>query len=247
MSRDAKILAMREGGRALGKIKAQLRQIALPEVSFEEIEKKAQTLIAAAGMLPSFSTVPNYKWATCIMKNDQLCHGIPQGQLVKAGDLITIDVGLINQGFHLDTTISFAVEPVTEEVRQFLNRGQALLDKAIGAVKPGGSVYDISYQMDKGLSKFGYGAVFQLTGHGIGSRLHMEPEVPVVARRSDKRKKLSTGDTIAVEIMYAMGDPRVTESSDGWTFVTEDGSLSAMFEETVLVTSTGYEVLTKTS
>jgi len=247
MSSDVKTAAMREGGRALGKIKDQLRLMTRPGVTFEEIEAAAQQLIAEAGMKPSFSTVPDYDWATCIMKNNELCHGIPRGKTVEIGDLITIDVGLINRGFHLDTTISFAVEPATPLVHEFLERGEKLLNKAIAEVRPLGSIYDISYQMDKGLKKYGYGAVYQLTGHGIGERLHMEPEVPVVARRSDKRRKLKIGDTIAVEIMYTLGDPRVEEADDGWTFVTADGKLSAMFEETVLVTSKGHEILTKSS
>lgn len=240
-----KIASMREGGIALGKIKNQLKLFTEPGVKFEEIEALAQQLIADAGMKPSFSTVPGYDWATCLMKNDELCHGIPEGKTVEAGDLITIDVGLINKGFHLDTTVSFAVEPADPQVHKFLEIGQKLLNKAIAVVRPSGSIYDISYQMDKGLKKHGYGAVYQLTGHGIGEELHMQPEVPVVARRSDKRRKLSVGDTLAVEIMYTQGDPRVIEADDGWTFVTADGKLSAMFEETVLVTAKGAEVLTK--
>lgn len=236
---------MRQGGRTLGSIKNKLRLMAKPGVKFEEIEAEAQKLIKVAGMTPSFSTVPNYNWATCIMKNEELCHGIPEGKTIEAGDLITIDVGLINQGFHLDTTISFAVEPASTLVHEFLERGEKLLNKAIAEVRPSGSIYDISYQMEKGLKKYGYGAVYQLTGHGIGEELHMEPEVPVVARRSDKHQKLKAGDTIAVEIMYTLGGPRVEEASDGWTYVTADGQLAAMFEETVLITPKGREVLTK--
>lgn len=242
---NLKIQAMREGGKALGGIKLQLREISKPGVSFEKIEATAQELIAKAGMKPSFSTVPGYHWATCIMKNEELCHGIPRHKTVEAGDLITIDVGLINHGFHLDTTVSFAVEPASNLVKEFLSRGEQILEKAIASARPSGSVYEVSYAMEKGLNKYGYGAVYQLTGHGIGEQLHMEPEVPVVARRSDKRRKIKTGDTLAIEIMYTLGDPQVKEADDGWTFVTVDKKLSAMFEETVLITQTGREVLTK--
>lgn len=240
-----KLEAMRAGGAALGRIKSQLREFAQPGVSFEAIEAQAQKLIADVGMTPSFSTVPGYDWATCIMKNKELCHGIPRGKVVEVGDIITIDVGLINKGYHLDTTISFGVGQLSTEVEAFLARGEKLEDKAIQAAQPGSSVYNISYQMDKGLKKFGYGAVYQLTGHGIGEELHMEPEVPVIARRPDKRKRLQVGQTLAIEIMYTMGDPRVVEADDGWTYETADGSLSAMFEETVLITENGPEILTK--
>lgn len=245
MSLSAKNSAMIEGGTALGSIKAELKNFAVAGRKFEEIEAKAQELIKKAGMSPSFSTVEGYKWATCIMKNEELCHGIPEGKTINPGDLITIDVGLINKGYHLDTTISFGVEPVSAEIEEFLSRGRRLLDKSISVIKPGKTVYDISYQMDHGLRRFGYGAVYQLTGHGIGESLHMLPEVPVVARRSDKRIKLQEGQTLAVEIMYTQGSPTVKEAKDGWTFVTVDGSLSAMFEETVLVTKTDVQVLTK--
>lgn len=246
MESEKKIAAMREGGAALGSIKGQLKAFTKPGVTFEQIESEAQCLIAAAKMQPSFSTVPGYDWATCVMKNAELCHGIPVDKTVEDGDIITIDVGLINQGYHLDTTISFSVGSVSAEVAAFLAQGQKLEDKAIRAAQPGNSVYDISYQMDKGLRRLGYGAVYQLTGHGIAEQLHMEPEVPVVARRSDKRKRLYPGQTLAIEIMYTMGDPRVIEAADGWTFITADGSLSAMFEETVLITESGPEILTKT-
>lgn len=240
-----KIKAMREGGRALGKIKAQLAAFAQPGKSFADIEDEAQRLIAQAGMKPSFSTVAGYDWATCIMKNDQLCHGIPTpDKVVREGDIVTIDVGLINQGYHLDTTTTVAIEPVSAEIEKFLTVGKKALNKAIAKVKPGASVYDVSYAMQQTVEKAGYDAVTQLTGHGVGEELHMEPSIPCVAVRGQKRVKLTPGQTIAVEIMYAQGSAQLTLDKDGWTYKTIDGSLSGMFEETILVTERGHEVLT---
>jgi len=235
---------MREGGKALGVIKRHLAEFSKPGVSFEQIETQAQKLIKEAGMLPSFSTVPGYRWATCIMKNDSVCHGIPQNNVIKDGDVITIDIGLINNNFHLDTTITFAVGEVSSEIREFLNTGKKSLEKAIQSAKIGNSVYDISRAMEKPLKRKGYGVVFQLTGHGVGEELHMEPSIPCVPDKTDRNVKLYEGQTLAIENMYTMGNATLKESSDGWTYKTIDGSTSGMFEETVLITKKGPEILT---
>jgi methionyl aminopeptidase len=244
MNLKNKIESMREGGKALGKIKAQLQEFSVVGTTFEQIEHKAQELIKKAGMKPSFSTVPGYSWATCIMKNSEVCHGIPKDKKVNEGDLITIDIGLINNGFHLDTTITFPVGKISKEVSEFLEAGKDSLEKAIAQAKVGNSVYDISFAMEKPLKRKGYGVVFQLTGHGVGEQLHMDPAIPCVPSKADKRVKLVVGQTLAIENMYTMDSPVLEEASDGWTYVTVDGSLAGMFEETVLVTQDGPEVLT---
>lgn len=240
-----KIVAMTEGGKALGSIKTQLQAFATVGTSFEQIEVEAQLLIKKAGMKPSFSTVPGYHWATCIMRNEEVCHGIPKGKKIYDGDIITIDMGLINNGYHLDTTMTFPVGDVSEEIKEFLAVGQKSLDNAIDQARIGNSVYDISFAMEKPLKRKGYGVVFQLTGHGVGEALHMEPAIPCVANKSDKKIKLYEGQTLAIENMYTMGSPVLEEAADGWTYVTTDGSLSGMFEETVLITRNGPQVLTK--
>lgn len=243
--KNEKIDAMREGGAVLGQIKAELQAFVTVGTTFEAIEAKAQHLIAQAKMQPSFSTVPGYHWATCVMKNEQVCHGIPKGNRVEDGDVITIDIGLLNKGYHLDTTITFPVGKVSKEIAEFLATGQKSLDKAIEQARVGNSVYDISFAMEKPLKRKGYGVVFQLTGHGVGEALHMEPAIPCVPSKSDKKYKLSEGQTLAIENMYTMGSPLLKEAPDGWTYVTVDGSLSGMFEETVLITQNGPQVLTK--
>ncbi len=242
-----KIIAMREGGKALGKIKTQLLSFATVGISFEQIEAEAQRLIQKAGMKPSFSTVPGYHWATCIMRNEEVCHGIPKGKTIHDGDVITIDIGLINNGYHLDTTMTFPVGKVSAEIAEFLATGQKSLDNAIDQARIGNSVYDISFAMEKPLKRKGYGVVFQLTGHGVGESLHMEPAIPCSPSKADKKIKLFEGQTLAIENMYTMGDALLEEAEDGWTYVTSDGSLSGMFEETVLVTKDGPEVLTKSN
>ncbi|MBP7875538.1 type I methionyl aminopeptidase [Candidatus Woesebacteria bacterium] len=242
-----RIEAMLTGGSLLGSVRDQLRDHAVVGTTFEAIEQAAQQLIKAAGAKPSFSTVRDYRWATCIMKNDALCHGIPQNGVVAAGDIITIDVGLIYNGFHNDTTITFAVGKVSPETEEFLKIGQQSLANAIAVVRAGASVFDISRAMEQLPLRKGFGLVQELTGHGVGAHLHEEPNIPCRSDRSDKSTKLRVGQTIAVEIMYTMGDPQLTVDADHWTFRTKDRSLSGMFEDTVLVTKNGAEVLTKPS
>lgn len=239
-----KIVAMRQGGKLLHAVRQKLVQFTEVGVTFREIEREAQRLLKEAGVKPSFSTVPGYHWATCIMKNDALCHGIPGDQTVADGDVITIDIGCINDGYHLDTTTSFSVGSVPRTTTDFLEIGRKSLSKAMSVVGPGASVYDVSYAMEKVVTKHGYGCVYQLTGHGVGEELHMEPSIPCVAQKRDKRTILYPGMTIAVEIMYTQGSPDLVVASDGWTYTTRDHSLSAMFEETVLVTENGHEILT---
>lgn len=236
--------AMRQGGQVLGQIRDSLVLWTNVGTSFAEIEAEAQRQIKAAGMKPSFSTVPGYHWATCIMKNAALCHGIPNETVVADGDIITIDLGLINQGYHLDTTVTFGVGSITGEQQQFLEIGKAALRKAIARAKTGNTVYDIGSTIEKYLVKHECSAVYQLTGHGIGTELHMEPNIPCVGIGSDQLITLTKDQTIAVEVMYTAGEPHVTLAKDGWTYTTADGSLSGMFEETVLVTDRGGVVLT---
>ena len=243
---QTKITAMRVGGKALGKIKAELQSFVSVGTSFEEIEAKAQKLIRKAGMKPSFSTVPGYDWATCVMQNHEVCHGIPEGKVVKDGDIISIDIGLIHEGYHLDTSLTFSVGTISAELEEFLEIGKKSLEKSIAAAVAGNSVYDISFAMEKPLKRKGYGVVFQLTGHGVGEALHMEPAIPCVPDKKDKKVKLTVGQTIAIENMYSLGSPVLEEEADGWTYSTVDKSISGMFEETVLITEDGPEILTKT-
>ncbi len=241
----ARLSAMREGGRRLAKVKAVLQDFTAIGTSFREIEAEAQRLIKEADAEPNFAMVEGYHWATCIMKNDELCHGIPDRDIqIKDGDVISIDVGLLYRGYHLDTSITFPVGDISDEVQQFLDVGKKSLRKAINKATVGHSVYDISAAMQRVVERAGYAAVYQLTGHGIGTELHGEPAVPCIADRSQKNEQLELGQTLAIEIMYSTGDAHLVLDDDGWTYRTTDGSLSAMFEETVIVGQSEPEIVT---
>lgn len=241
-----KIQAMREGGRRLAFVRDSLVDFAQVGVTFSEIDQKAFELIKSQNAKANFAMVPGYKWATCLMKNDEVCHGIPaKEKVVKDGDLMKIDVGLLYDGFHVDTTVSFWRGEVSEAKQQFLVYGQRSLDRAIAEAIPGNTVYDISFQMEKALTRHNLGAVYQLTGHGIGKRLHEDPSIPCFAQKRDKKDVLYEGQTVAIEVMYTQGKPDLIQDADGWTFRTADGSLGGMIEETVLVTANGPEILTR--
>lgn len=243
-----KPVKMRESGKKLARVKRVLVEMVQPGILFEEIEAKAQELIASEGATPSFMTVSGYKYATCITRNEGCCHGIPVGKKVEQGDLITIDVGLVYDGYHTDTSYTVYAGDQTkmpQDMRHFLEVGQLALENAIAQTRVGNSVYDISRAIQATIEAEGYGCVYQLTGHGIGKSLHEPPYVPCVAFAQDKRLKLSEGMTLAIEPMYAKGNPELILGQDKWTYETKDKSLTGMFEDTVLITSGVPEILTR--
>ena len=240
-----KAVAMREGGRHLRAIKHELEKFSTVGRSFMEIEKEAMRLIHACGADSNFDKVPGYHWATCINKNEGIVHGIPRDDVfVENGDLISIDLGLLWQGWNLDTSISFLVGDTDDATRYFLHAGEKALEKAIHAARAGKTVYDISHQIEKSIVRAGFDPTWQLTGHYIGRQLHEDPYIPCVTDKRDRQYVLHVRDTLAVEVMYAQGCCDLQEAADGWTYETKDGSLTALFENTILITPDGPEVLT---
>lgn len=241
---EAALSALRTGGSILAEVRDALADMVQPGITFEELERSAQRLLAERGAKPSFPTVEDYRWATCIVKNEGVCHGIPVGQTVEDGDVVSIDIGALYNGFHTDTTITVVAGKSTPEKDALLAAGKAALAAAIAQAVPGHSVYDISLAMETELQSRGFQAVYQLTGHGIGQKLHLAPNIPCVARKENKKIRLEEGMALAIEPMYAAGDPTLELAEDGWTYRTKDKSLSGMFEHTVLVRPGYPEVLT---
>lgn len=236
---------MLEGGARLGRIKRELIEAVKIGITPLEIDALADNLITAAGDFPSFKTVRGYHHATCINLNSAVVHGIPSATPLKKGDLVTIDVGLVHKGWHLDTSITTFLPPIDPKVSKFLEVGREALAAAINQVLPGHSVYQISEAMQNVVEGAGYSVIRDLTGHGVGKHLHEDPHIPCYADPSNKKDILRPGQSIAVEIMYSMGDHRLKTGSDGWTLYTIDGSLTGMFEESIFITETGHLILTK--
>ena len=235
---------MSEGGQNLSKIKEQLIRAVSVGVTPLALDALADQIIAKVGDYPSFKTVRGYHHATCINVNSAVVHGIPNSRPFKPSDLVTIDVGLVHKGWHLDTSVTVQIPPILPKIDAFLAAGRLSDQKAIEVAQPGASIYQVSQVMQKIIEDAGYNVIRDLTGHGIGKHLHEDPHIPCYADPTYKNVFLKPGQAYAIEVMYAMGDYRLRLGDDGWTLSTADGSLSAMFEETVFITDNGQAILT---
>jgi len=239
------IESMIEGGKLLKSVKNELKKAVTVGVSAEEIDKLAEKLILAVGAKPSFKMVPKYYWTTCVNIDDGIVHGIPKKEMIfKKDELISVDVGLFYKGFHTDT--SFSVYLGQDKLKKsFLAAGQEALALAIKAARPGARIYDVSNTIETTLSKYKLTPVRALVGHGVGRDLHEEPQIPcfVHGKREDSPEIL-VGSTLAIEVMYTSGNGNLKLEDDGWTISTEDGKISALFEDTVAVTKNKTLVLT---
>ena len=241
-----KIDTMKVCGGMLGRVRAALYDFTQVGVTPKQVEFKARELIKAEGGELSFTKVPGYHWATCININDGIVHGIPISEVpFKSGDLVTVDVGVFYHGYHTDAAFSKVVGKSTAEKDKFIKAGLEGLKNAIAAVKPGNRIGDISEAMESTLKQYGYRATRELTGHGVGRELHEDPMISnVVVGPREKTPVIQLGQTLAIEIIYVQGKPSLVLEEDGWTISVKDGTLSAVHEETVLVTEDGCSILT---
>lgn len=248
---DEEIKVMAEGGRRLGQIRQKLAEAARPGTTTQELDRLAWKLIKEVGGKPSFAMVEGYNHATCINVNDVVVHGIPGKERLREGDKVGIDVGMYYQGWHTDTATTVTVVGRSQipnpKVRKFLEVGKKALKAAIEEAKPGKRIMDVSETIEETIKEAGYSAVRALTGHGIGKSLHEEPAVPCfVIGEYQHSPEIVTGMVLAIEVMYNEGRSDVVyKNDDGWTIVTADGKMSALFEETVAVTAQGPKILTR--
>lgn len=239
------IKVMSEGGRLLGNILKALLQEAKLGVKTKDLDNLAQNLIEKIGGKPSFKTVKGYKWATCMCVNNEVVHGIPN-DVLSEGDVLCIDIGLFYKGFHTDTAWTKLIKNQKEEsIERFLAAGKRALYKAINQVRIGNRVGHISKAIQETIEEGGYSVVKALVGHGIGKKLHEEPQIPGFLTSDIKATpQLEEGMVLAIEVIYNEGSDQVMHKNDGWTIVTKDGSNSAVFEHTVVVTKEGAQILT---
>lgn len=240
------------GGKILRRIKKQLiNEIKVNAVPLQ-IDNLAKELIKEAGGYPSFMTVRGYKWATCICVNDEVVHGIPDNEPFKEGDVVGLDIGLLYQGWHTDTSTTKWLKPqipnskFQKETEMFIKTGKTALKRAIGQAKAGNRVGHISRAIQDTVEEAGYSVVKTLVGHGIGKKLHEAPHIPgILAGSVAKTPEIKNGMALAIEVIYNMGKPEIIyKNADGWTLGTLDKSISGLFEETVLVTGKEPIVLT---
>lgn len=245
---------MQEGGKKLSRILRELIKMAKPGVKLADIEKKAQHLIKKAGGEPSFTRVPNYKWATCINVNDGIVHGIPDETKIKQGDVVSIDIGLLYKGFNTDMCQTLCVQDKRYEIKdkkyegkeKFLKTGKKALEDAIGQAKVGNRVGHISQAIQRRIEDAGYSCIRNLTGHGIGKKLHEPPQIPCFLNKKIKETSLlENGTTLAIEVIYAIGDCTNYTKMDGWTIAASNGKIATVFEKTIAVTNDGSLILTE--
>jgi len=244
------IKKMRKSGEILASVFEKVKQEVKVGLTKKEIEELVRTLIKENKAEPSFAKVPGYSWASCLCVNGEVVHGVPSSYALKNGDILGMDIGVYYQGYHADKAETFLVgDDNKKKVGKFLSVGRKVLSKAIEAAQVGNRVGDITAVIQSQVEAAGYQPARSLVGHGIGRELHEDPAIPGYATcRIEDTEKLLPGMALAIEVIYNKGTFKIKhKNNDGWTLVTADGKLSGLFEETILVTKKGPEILTRTS
>ncbi len=215
-----------------------------PGVSTEEINRIAHNFIVKNGAIPSFLGYNGYPAATCISINDEVIHGIPnKKRIIKAGDIVSIDVGATLNGYVGDNAATFAAGDISPEAQRLCDTTRESLYEGIRAAVAGGRIGDIGSTIQRYCEERGFSVVREFTGHGVGKNMHEDPSVPNFGTPG-RGARLLPGMTIAIEPMINMGGAGIRQLPDGWTIKTKDGSLSAHFEHTIAITANGPVILT---
>lgn len=235
---------MRESCRILSEVHERLGEFIKPGISTWEIDELGEKLIRSYDCIPNFLHYNGYPASVCVSVNDEVVHGIPsKKRILREGDIVSLDAGLIYKGYHSDAARTYPVGNISKEAAKLIEVTRQSFFEGIKFAKAGNHLYDISNAIDAYVTGFGYGIVRDLVGHGIGTSLHEEPQIPNF-RQWRRGIKLQPGMTLAIEPMINMGDYDVAWLDDDWTVVTTDGSLSAHYENTVLITEGEPEILT---
>ncbi len=214
-----------------------------PNITTKELDKIAFDYIVSRNATPSFKGLYGFPASICASINEEIVHGIPGDRVLKEGDIISVDVGACYKGFHGDAARTFPVGKIDAKKKRLIKITQESFFEGIKGLKAGCYVGDISHRIQNYVEKHGYSVVRELIGHGVGRELHEEPDVPNFGR-AGSGARLNANATIAIEPMVNMGEKNVVFLSDGWTCVTRDGLPSAHYENTVLITNEGVEILT---
>ncbi|WP_026508421.1 type I methionyl aminopeptidase [Butyrivibrio sp. MC2013] len=238
------IASMRESGQLLAKLHQELHAAIRPGISTLEIDELGEKLIEQMGAVPNCKGYEGFPACVCISVNEEVVHGIPsKDKILQEGDIVTFDTGLIYKGWHSDAARTWGVGEISPEKARLIEVTRQSFFEGIKKARAGNHLYDISLEVDKYVTGFGYGIVHELTGHGIGQSIHEEPNVPNY-RQIRRGMKLREGMTICVEPMITMGNRRVDWLDDGWTVVTVDGLPAAHYENTIAITDGEPEILT---
>lgn len=235
---------MREAGKILAKVHAELEKAIKPGITTWDIDRLGEEVIRSYDCIPSFLDYNGYPASICVSVNEEVVHGIPnKKRVIKEGDIISLDAGVIYKGYHSDAARTHAVGEISKESVKLIEVTRQSFFEGIKFAKEGLHLNDISTAIQQYAEQFGYGVVRDLVGHGIGKNLHEDPQIPNF-KQTHRGIKLRAGMTLAIEPMINIGRCDVVWLDDNWTVVTEDGSLSAHYENTILITKGEPEILT---
>lgn len=241
---EREIELMRESCRLLGIVHKEMEEAIRPGASTMDINIIGDTVIRKLGCIPNFKNYNGYPASVCVSVNDEVVHGIPnKKRILQEGDIVSLDAGLIYKGYHSDAARTHGVGQISPAAQKLIDVTKASFFEGIKMAKAGNHLHDISNAIDAFIQPYGYGIVRDLVGHGIGTSLHEDPQIPNFAQRR-RGPKLQAGMTLAIEPMINMGRADVDWLDDDWTVVTEDGSWSAHYENTILITDGEPEILT---
>ena len=235
--------AMRRSGKITAKVLEQLIASAKPGMTTADIDVLAEEGIRNLGGVPTFKGYRGYPASVCTSVNDRVVHGIPGPEVLRDGDLLSIDLGTTLDGYVSDSAVTVAIGEISPEARRLLKVTQECLMLGIEAIRAGNRIGDIGFAVQQHAEANGYGVVRELVGHGVGTEMHEDPQVPNYGRPGTG-VKLRAGMVLAVEPMITQGDRDVKILEDGWTVVTTDGKLAAHFEHTIALTEGGPKILT---
>lgn len=240
----AELQRMRAANALVAAVLGELRDRAGAGMTTLELDALAEDRVRAAGALPAFKGYHGYPATLCTSVNEEVVHGIPSGRRLRDGDIVSIDLGVVLDGYYGDAAVTLPVGAIGEDAEMLLHVTEQALARAIAQVQPGGHVSDLGHAVQRHVEAHGYSVVREFVGHGIGTSLHEDPQVPNYGDPG-QGPRLLEGMVLAIEPMVAMGAPGVKVLRDGWTAVTRDGRLAAHFEHSVAVTADGPLVLSR--
>ena len=235
---------MRQAGKIVAEVLALLGEHTVPGATTAELDALAEAEIKKRGAVPSFKGYHGFPCTICASVNEQVVHGIPSGYRLNEGDILSIDVGAIYKGWHGDAAVTYAVGRANAQAERVMSATREALQRGIAAAVPDNHLGDIGFAIQSWVEAQGLAVIRDFVGHGIGKVMHEAPQVPNFGE-AGAGVKLLPGMTIAIEPMVSVGDWRVKVLDDGWTAVTADGSLSAHYEHSIVITSDGPEILTR--
>lgn len=234
---------MREAGRILAKTHEELAKNLRPGMSTWDIDHVGEEIIRSYGCIPSFKNYNGYPASICVSVNDEVVHGIPHKEhFLDEGDIVSLDAGVIYKGYHSDAARTYGIGEIDDDAKKLIEVTRQSFFEGIKFAKAGNHLNDISAAIQKYAESFGFGVVRDLVGHGIGSHLHEDPEIPNFARKR-KGILLQPGMTLTIEPMITEGSYEVVWLDDDWTVMTEDGGWAAHYENTILITEGEPEIL----